>query len=167
MLCAFSKQILWRVNIDVRCKNVRALVVSCYEEHMARFSDLETVMITVLYQHSQYSHTTIYIVYQHSQHSHTTICRVIYIVSIVTVQYVASSTFRTWPLTLIGYWIGLVWTLNIPTLWEMLYSTLYISSDAMIIIHDTRILGQWQQHYSSHERAGKNNNCRYCLYVCL
>ena len=32
---------------------------------MARFSDLETVMITVLYQHSQYSHSTI--------------CRVIYI----------------------------------------------------------------------------------------
>ena len=61
-------QILWIVNIDVRCKNVQALVVSCYEEHMARFSDLETVMITVLYQHSQYSHTINMSRHLHSEH---------------------------------------------------------------------------------------------------
>ena len=69
MLCPMCLlQILWIVNIDVRCKNVRALVVSCYEEHMARFSDLETVMITVLYQHSQYSHTHNMSRHLHSEH---------------------------------------------------------------------------------------------------
>ena len=132
-------QILWIVNIDVRCKNVRALVVSCYEEHMARFSDLETVMITVLYQHSQYSHTINIVT--------LTICRVIYIQNM--------APHLDWILD----WIGL----NMEYSHSMRDALLYISTDVIIIIHNSRILGQWQQHYSSQERAGKNNNCRYCL----
>ena len=79
---------------------------------MARFSDLETVMITVLYQHSQCSHSTI--------------CRVIYIQNM--------APHLDWILD----WIGL----NMEYSHIMRDVLLYISTDVIIIIHNSRILGQ-------------------------